>query len=225
MRGEPNDAEHTFHTFNAADSHIPAADHIHPRRILRVNLFANQTDLSEAFAINLAGCLLIFYDWNLFGTHYNRSKYNIKTFFVYFLIGAALIGLWLQAGIHFLQSGPVLPDASSLIRFGYGRPMMMIAYSFLQAAVISIGFKVLTDHMDVRRRELQAILISGFLFGLFYTLIFSFPFELTAFVRSLLYNVILTAILSYLYNQSHSFMPGFCAFTVIYFSAMIAETF
>jgi len=188
-----------------------------------VNLFADQFNLSEAFAFNLAGCLLIFYDWNLFGTHYNRSKYNIKTFFIYFLIGIALIGLWLQAGIHFLQTGPVLPEGTSLIRFGYGRPMMMIAYSFLQAVVISIGFKVLTDHMDVRHRELQSILLSGFLFGLLYTLLFSFPFELTAFVRSLLYNVVLTAILSYLYNQSRSFMPGLTAFTVIYFLAMMAE--
>ena len=184
-----------------------------------LNIFVKQEDISMMFALNQCGSLLIMYDWNLFGIHYNRSKAAPQDFLIYFLLGMVLLGLWLWIGKSFLQSHVVLPKASSLIAYGYARPGMMIAFSFMEATVVNIGFKCLTDHLDVRTREIQAILISGLLFGLVFTLLFT-PWDLALWFRTYLYNLILISILSYLYNQSSSFMPGMLAMCVVYLGAM-----
>ena len=91
--------------------------------------------------------------------------------------------------------------------FPFAAPAALIATSYVLAVIVNIGFKCLTDHIDVRSNEAAVILVSGFLFGAILTLLYT-PFDLDIWIRTYLYNVILTAFLSYLYNQSSSFIPG-----------------
>ena len=122
----------------------------------------------------------------------------------------------------FLRSNILIPEGIILRRYGYARPAMLAAFSFMQAAAVNIGFKCLTDHLDVRSGEIQAILISGFSFGLFLTLIFtSAPFSISVFVTSYLYNFVLVSILSYLYRESTSFIPGLLAMGTVYLVWML----
>lgn len=185
-----------------------------------IDAFVGQQDISMMFALNICGSILIIYDWNLFGIHYNRSKSAPGTFFLYFVIGIALIAAWLFLGTAFLQSKILLPNAFSLIAYGYARPGMMIAFSIIEAAIVNIGFKCLTDHMNVRSLEIHAILISGLLFGLCFTALFT-PLDLGLWFRTYLYNMVLVSMLSFLYYQSSSFMPGLLAMGVVYFASMI----
>ena len=180
-----------------------------------LNTVVMQDDISLMYAFTACACLLLVYDWNLFGIHYNRAKNAPMDTILYTVIGFLLLVAWHMTGYRFLQPSIVLPATRSLIAYGYARPAMLIGYSFSQAVVINIGFKALTDHLDVRSREIQAILISGLLFGLFYTLLFT-PFSLALLSRTYLFNLVQTCILSYLYNQSHSFIPGLIGLTVLY---------
>ena len=92
-----------------------------------------------------------------------------------------------------------------------GRKIPSDLYRF----IVNISFKCLTDHLDIRDREALIILASGFLFGILYTVVFV-PFgDLGLLVRTYLYNVLLICTMSYLYNQSHSFIPGIISFTII----------
>lgn len=168
--------------------------------------------LAYTFALNLAGFLLLVYDWNLFGIHYNRAKSNLLNTLIYTLVGIVFIGLWLWVDLSFLHADILISSAESTSSYAFGSPAIMLAFSFVQGLIINISFKCMTDHMNIHDRELIVILVSGFLFGLIYTLVFMTSFDIPLLVRTYLYNVVLVSILSYLYNQSTSFIPGVLAF-------------
>lgn len=185
-----------------------------------LNQYMNQLAISYMVTMNIGGAIMIFYDWNLFGIHYNRSKHNIFDTVLYTSFGALCLMLWLYVGFHFFQSNLVIPGTSDLISYGYARPGMLIAFSFMQACILSIGYKCLTDHFDVRGKEIQSILLSGIVFGFLYTVLYLPYFSYSLFFRTYIYNIVLISFMSYLYNQSHSLFPGILAFTIVYLVGM-----
>ncbi len=196
---------------------IPVCAHV-------LNLFIHEEDLSMMVSMNVLTSVLIIYDWNLVGIHYNRAKNNIPDTILFFVIGLVLIRLWTWFGMSFLQVRPLLPAAETAVKYPYAVPSLLIAFSYIQAAMVNISFKCITDHLDVRSREIQAILISGILFGLVYTIAFaSLPLSMNSLFRTYLYNLVLVAILSYLYNQSNSFIPGILSMGTIYLLLMLSE--
>ena len=193
-----------------------------PVSAMLIDRFASLYPLSLAVSFNIWTPILIMYDWSLFGIHYNRVKHNLFNSLIFAVIGMILIAIWLWIGIHFLNSSVHIAEAGILRRYGYARPAMLAAFSFMQAAAVNIGFKCLTDHLGVRSGEIQAILISGFLFGFLMTVIFTIPpFRIGVFVTTYLYNFVLTAILSYLYRESSSFIPGLLAMGTVYLGYMV----
>lgn len=193
---------------------IPVCAHV-------LDLFIDQFAISLMFCMNVGTSILIIYDWNLFGIHYNRAKSNLFDAVLFVAFGGILILLWLYVGSHFLKANIILPGESDLTGYGYARPGMIIAFSLMEAACVSISFKCFTDHLDVRGKELQAILFSGLLFGLFFTVIYLPSFNLGLFFRTYLYNIVLIMFISYLYNQSHSILPGMCAMAAVYLIIML----
>ncbi len=181
-----------------------------------LNIFAEEIDICYTTTINIAAFALLFYDWNLFTIHYNRSKYDLSSTALYFLIGLGLIGCLIFLNDILIQGTLVIPDDYSLTRYGYARVGMYFAFSFSQGLVLTISYKCLTDRFNVHGKELQVILLSSFLFAFVY-LIFFIPFSLEIWIRTYLYNVLLFMILSYLYNQSHSLIPGLLSFSLLYF--------
>ena len=181
--------------------------------------------IAFTFAVNLAGTCLIVYDWNLFGIHYNRAKSAIFDTAVYTLIGTVLIGGLTMFGRRFLMAYIPLPDPVTVHTYMFALPPIILAYSFVLGTVINISFKCLTDHMDIRDRELLIILASGFLFGLCYTAAFAPLQDMNLLIRTYLYNVLLVSSMSYLYNQSNSFIPGILSFTAIMLVLQIITLF
>ena len=180
-----------------------------------LNMVVNNETISYTFALTFAGWFLIIFDWNLFGIHYNRCKENPGDTILYSIIGLFLIGGWVFINMRFLQGTMLLPDRETIMHYFFASPCIIAAFSYIQAFLVNISFKCLTDRFDIRDKELLIILASGFLFGLFFTLLFT-EFEIALLIRTYLYNVILVMILSYLYNQSSSFIPGILAMGTVY---------
>ena len=67
---------------------IPVCAHV-------LNLFIHEEDLSMMVSMNVLTSVLIIYDWNLFGIHYNRSKDNLFSTLIYTFIGAIGIYFWI----------------------------------------------------------------------------------------------------------------------------------
>ncbi|HCK87367.1 MAG TPA: hypothetical protein DHW39_01005 [Erysipelotrichaceae bacterium] len=191
-----------------------------PVTSLLTDLLIHQRWISRMFALNIFVSVLIIYDWNLFGIHYNRSKKSLGDTLIFTVTGCALLALWHYAASRFFNAHAFLPPGYVLRMYGYARPGMLIAFSFMQAAWINIGYKVLTDRMDIRGKEIQSILMSAIVFGLLVTLLQG-EYSLSVLISSYLYNLILTAVISYLYNQSHSMIPGILAMTLVNLAVMI----
>ena len=171
--------------------------------------------LALMFALNFCVWLLITYDWELFGLHWLRTKQNPGDTMLYTVIGSAVIFLWTWFSNKFLHNYLVMPDPSTVHSYYIALPAILIAFSFSLSALVNIEFKCLTDHFKIHAREATMILLSGFLFGLIFTFCFC-PLQLSLFIPTYLYNVILISILSYLYNQTHSFIPGILAMGIVF---------
>jgi hypothetical protein len=171
--------------------------------------------LGLMFALNFCVWLLITYDWELFGLHWLRCKENPGDTLLYTFVGAAVLFLWTWFNSRFLHGVIVMPDVETIRSYFIAMPAILIAFSFSLSALVNICFKCLTDHFKIHAREATIILLSGFLFGFIYTVCFC-PLQLSIFVPTYLYNVILICVLSYLYNQTHSFIPGILAMGIVY---------
>ncbi len=180
-----------------------------------VNARIENETLSLMLSLNFTGWALIIYDWNLFGIHYNRAKANIKDTLIFTGIGFALLLVWALLNLKFLKGYMLLPDQETLSQYRFALPPILIAFSYIQATIINICFKTMMDHVETASREVFVILLTGFLFGTIYTLCFT-PYQASILVPSLLYNIITVTILSYLYNQTSSFISGILAFGTVY---------
>ena len=151
------------------------------------------------------------YNWNLVAIHWNRAKADIPETITYTVIGLVIILLWSMVGLSFFQAYLIIPPSYALIGYGYARPGFLIAFSFMEAGMMNLTFKIMTDHFDVIHKEVLTILLSALVVGLFITILFV-PFEsISLLIRSYVYYMGLIAILSYLYNQTHSIVAGVTA--------------
>ncbi len=179
----------------------------------------NET-LSYMFALNLVGAVMMIYNWNLFALHYNRAKKNPGDTLIYTLIGCVFIGLWAWFNSSILRGNVLLPDPAVLKNNIFAAPAVFAAYTVIQAEIVSMSFKCLTDHMKIHSREVIIILVSGFAFGLLYTIAFT-PLIPEQFIPAYFFNTILVSMLSYLYNQSGNFISGMLAWSIV-LSVLIA---
>ena len=184
------------------------------------NIYAKQYDISLMVSFNLFTCILLIYDWNLFGIHYNRSKKDIQFTIIYIIVGVIAIGILSILNTLLFHGNLVLPKKTTLTSYGYARPGLFLGFSFVQSLALSIFYKCLTDRFQIQNKELQTILISSFVIGFIYLVAFN-PFDLYVWIKTYVYNIILIAILAYLYNQSHSLLPGCIAMGIVYFILML----
>ncbi len=186
-----------------------------------LNILLDQEQIALMFSMNIFTSVLIMYDWNLVAIHYNRAKENIPDTILYSLLGLALIFLWSLLGLSFFKAQLIIPPSYALIGYGYARPGFLIAFSFMEAAMMNLTFKIMTDHLDVIHRELQSILLSALCVGLVFTIAYVPITDISLFLRSYVYFMGLTALLSYLYNQTHTIVPGVIALTLTNLILMI----
>ncbi len=192
-----------------------------------VNMLINNQTLAYMFSLNLCGTILIIYDWNLFGIHYNRSKSNMNNAIFYSIVGIILFSLLLALNKFIFHLNLLEPDISTTKSYIFALPAILIAYSFMHSILINIGFKCLTDHMRIHSKELLIILVSGALFGLIYTVVFSFylniGFNFINLISHYLFNAITVCICSYLYNQSGSFFPSMISLGLVYLLFIVSS--
>lgn len=186
-----------------------------------LNIFLQQYDISLMISMNVFGSFLVFYDWNLFGLHYNRAKYNLDDTLLYCAIAYVIILIWTIFAIDNLHCRIIVPSSDKLVTYGYARFGMLIAYSFMESTSVSIAVKCATDRLKVSHNELQIILFTGLTAGLALTLLFIPSLNPLTMLTTLLYNVILMILLSYFYNQTGSFIPGAAGFALVNLTIMV----
>ncbi len=189
-----------------------------PFHWILTRLTGNST-LSMMFVLNFTAWILIIYDWELFGLHWNRAKANMSDTILYFVVGFIALFFWTLINSQYLGGSLVLPDPAVFKTDPIAGPAVRFAYSLSLGTILNIEFKCFTDHMKFYAREATMILLTAFLFGLLHMIVF--PVKLSLIIPTYLYNILLFALLSYLYNQTHSILPGILSFTAVYLCWMI----
>ncbi|MBQ9328263.1 MAG: hypothetical protein IJ225_06975 [Solobacterium sp.] len=190
--------------------------------ILRFSLWEaiGSDTLALMFALNVSAWLLLLYDWELFALHWNRTKQNFADTVLYTVVGSVVLFFWTWLSNKYFPRTIVLPDPTVFTSDPIAIPGVLFAFSLSLGFILNMEFKCLTDHMKVHAREVAMILFTGFVFGLIYSAAFG-PYRWTSLIPTYLYNVILFILLSYLYNQTHSIIPGILSFAIVYLSWMI----
>ena len=178
------------------------------------DVFIKEVYISKMISINLFGSILIIYNWPLIELHHERIKDNSDKY-LFFVLNLLFIGILTFISKRIFQAEILIPEDIILVSYGYARPGMYIAFSLIKAFLINISFKCLTDHLDIKQKELQVILVSSLVFGLVLTLAFT-PLNISILSRTYLYNILLIAFLSYSYNQTSSLLPGTIALAIIH---------
>ena len=178
------------------------------------DVFIKEVYISKMISINLFGSILIIYNWSLIELHHERIKDNNDKY-LFFVLNLLFIGILTFISKRIFQAEILIPEDIILISYGYARPGMYFAFSLIKAFLINISFKCLTDHLDIKQKELQVILVSSLVFGLVLTLAFT-PLNISILSRTYLYNILLIAFLSYSYNQTSSLLPGTIALAIVH---------
>ena len=179
-----------------------------------LNYFLNDETITYTVLINIFGCILFIYDYNLIALHYNRIKKNFNECAIFYVVGLVVFGL-IFALNHYLIKGNIFTvDPHIVNKYPFGALTMLIAYTFVFYLEISICYKCMTDRLNIKSQEILVILFSGMFFGLLFTVAFT-PLHLETLVRTYIINAILVTLLSYSYNQTTSFIPGALALSTV----------
>ena len=173
--------------------------------------------LAGMLVLNLGAMVLLVYDWELFGLHWNRAKANLPDMILYGVIGVVFLFFWILINESYLHGEMLMPNPETLHAYPIAVPPILFAYSFSLSVIINITFKCITDRFKVHAREAAMILLSGFLFGFIYT-VTMVPLQFETLLQTYLFNVILISALSYLYNQTHSILPGMLVLSTALFA-------
>ncbi|MCF0115141.1 MAG: hypothetical protein HUJ56_07300 [Erysipelotrichaceae bacterium] len=179
-----------------------------------INQFIQNETISYTMVINIIGCILVMYNWNLIGIHYNRTKYNLKESLLYFIIGIIGITVWFLFNLAYIKGAVLTPDIATLQTYPAGIPIIFLAYGFVLPILTSMTAKCLTDRLPIKTLELQVIIVTGFAFSLFYVA-FYVPIGIASWAQGYVFYTVLFMFISYLYNQSSSLLPGTAAYSLV----------
>ncbi|MCF0110081.1 MAG: hypothetical protein HUJ57_08520 [Erysipelotrichaceae bacterium] len=181
-----------------------------PALTFALKMLGGNETLAFTAACNVLVTALIIYDWNLFGIHYNRFKERFGESFMFYVLALIIISGWTWINVTFLKGDMKMPDPAVIRKYQVGAPLIMMAYSYMRCVGMGLACKCMTDRLKVQSQELQVILVSGFLFAALYVVAF-IPFNIIVWTLSFLYYVVTYCVISYTYNQCHSFLPGYLA--------------
>lgn len=170
--------------------------------------------ISYTLLTNIAGFTLMIINWDLLTIHACRFKSDIKESLFFTIIGALLLGIIFIVNQMFLHAYVPIVNPDSFNSFILFSVPILLAYSFVFSMNYVIAFKCITDRLNIKQAEIATIFLSGFLFSLLFTLFFV-PFDVISWLKSYLFYLAITTIISYLYNQTKSFLSGLVALGTI----------
>lgn len=179
-----------------------------------LNTVIKDSMISHTLLTNLAGFILMVINWDLLQIHAKRFASDIKEALFFTFIGIILLGISFTVNHMFLHAYVPVVNSESFNSFILFSIPILLAYSFVFAMNYVIAFKCITDRLNIKQAEITTIFLSGFLFSLLFT-IFFVPFDLISWLKSYLFYLAITTIISYLYNQTKSFLPGLIALGTI----------
>lgn len=179
-----------------------------------LNSIVSSLTITNTLIISLTALVLTALNWDLLARHGRRFANDLKDGLLFTLVGLIVLGLLAAVNAGFLHAPVFAIEKSILLQYSFFIPVIILVCSLGRALNFTLAFKIFFDRIHLRVNESMTILVSGFLFGLCCTLVMM-PISLDAFIRLFIYQFILSLLGSYLYNQTHSFVPMTLAYTLM----------
>lgn len=172
-----------------------------------LNMVIHNEAISYTFTLNLAGLLILIKNWNLISLHAERLKEEKHEAFFFFGIGLVALTVLLIINQMFLKAFASIIIPAQVYPFSFFNLIFFLTYSFIFALIYVVTFKCVTDRLNLKNAELVVILMSGFIFSLIFMICY-IPFNLIEWLKGYLLYFLVTSVISYLYNQTRSILPG-----------------
>ncbi|MEG0177444.1 hypothetical protein [Anaerorhabdus sp.] len=176
-----------------------------------INILIQNQLISYTFAVSLSGLLLMIQNWDLLEIHAKRYKADFKEALFFTFVGAIILAFIIWVNSTYVHAYMPHLDKNIMIDFSWFVVPIVFINTFIFAMNYVIVFKCVTDHLKLQHAEIVVILLSGFIFALLFTVTY-IPFEVIAWLKGYLFYFVITLVISYLYNQTHSFLPGMIGF-------------
>lgn len=176
-----------------------------------LNNVINNEAISYTFTLNLAGLLTLIYNWNLISLHARRLNEDKHEGLFFFGIGLIALTLLCISNQIFLRAFAPIIRPEQVQGFALFNIIFFLSYSFIFALIYVVTFKCVTDRLNLKNAELIVILLSGFIFSLVFMICY-IPFNVLEWLKGYLFYFLITTVISYLYNQTNSILPGMLSF-------------
>ncbi|MEG0168613.1 hypothetical protein [Anaerorhabdus sp.] len=181
-----------------------------------INMVIQNQLIAYTFTVSLSGLLLMIQNWDLLEIHGKRFKDDSKEATFFTILGILVLSFIVWANHTYLKAFLPFIDPEILSSFTWFIIPIFLVNTFVFAMNYVLVFKCVTDRLKLKHAEAVVILLSGFLFALLFTVTY-IPFDVIAWLKGYLFYFIITVIISYLYNQTHSFLPGMISFGFVLF--------
>lgn len=172
-----------------------------------LNMVIHNEVITYTFTLNLAGLLILIRNWNLISLHAQRLKEEKHEAIFFFGIGLLLFTLLFIGNQLYLDAFAPIIKIQLIQSFSLFYLIFFTAFTYIFALIFVVTFKCVTDRLNLKNAEMVVILLSGFLFSLIFTICY-IPFNLIEWLKGYLFYFFVTSVISYLYNQTRSIIPG-----------------
>lgn len=170
--------------------------------------------LAYCISLHLSGCYLIARNWDIISIHWVRFMDDLKESLFFSLVGFILLAILFYINSSLLHASILTINPEDVKSISFFLFLPLFTYGILFPALYLIAFKCLSDRLMIKKAEFTVIFFSSFLFSLFFTALF-IPLAPLAFLKGYLFYLLVTMILSYLYNQTKSLVTSFISFSLI----------
>ena len=179
-----------------------------------LNQFVDSLTITYCVIYSAITFLLTAFNWNVVQVHIQRYREDLKDCMLFTVI--AIILLVIMQIIYTLFVHPAKPvlEQTILLHYSFFTPIMVLVFSIGYSFSFTLAFKIFVDRIHLNVSESMTILISGVVFG-FLCALTQMPSGFDPFFRFFFYYFFISALASYIYNQTHSLFPMTLAYGLV----------
>lgn len=178
-----------------------------------LNSYINNLTITTSLIYSFQALIIITTNYHLLKEHFNRF-FKSEDRLLFIILGILIFVIIFALNNSLIKSYFNRIDAYDYFKYIIFSPLFLISYAILFPINYCTIYKMITDKFSIKNLELVVIIISSILFSLLFVL-FYVPFSIELYIRGFIFYFLITACISYLYNQTNSIATSIISFSVV----------
>jgi len=158
--------------------------------------------ITYTFITFLTASILFYFNRDLLTSHYKRFR-TLEDQKLFYLIGTIAFTVFLLVNKYFLNAYIYLINPESIIDFPIYGLNFILAFTFINAFIYAIVFRLSVKIIKIKNNELLVIILSGIIYGILYSATL-LPISIFEFITNFIFYFMISLCFSYFYNQSNN---------------------